>query len=141
MAAAAAAALRDARGGALLLRRETPPPDAEVIASWLHDGAVRVLLGAIDDVSVAAGVVRIETLIGGTRLAVVTMLWVEEAARALGVGEALLRALTDWARDQGCESIDAYALPGERVTKNFFEAAGFKARLLTVSRRLDASAP
>lgn len=136
MAQAAAAALHESRGAELLLLRESPPPDAEHIAEWLRDGAYTVQLGLLDDVPVAAGIARLEVLPGGTRLAVVSMLWVDEAARAVGVGEALLAALVDWARAAGCDSIDAYALPGERITKNFFEAAGFKARLLTVSHRL-----
>jgi N-acetylglutamate synthase-like GNAT family acetyltransferase len=138
MAEAAAAALHGSRGAELMLLREAQPPEATAIAEWLHEGDVTVQVGLLDDVPVAAGIAHLEVLTGGTRLAVVTMLWVDEAARSVSVGEALLGGLVDWARAAGCESIDAYALPGERVTKNFFEAAGFKARLLTVSHRLDA---
>lgn len=138
MAEAAAAALHGSRGAELMLLRETQPPEATRIAEWLHEGDVTIQVGLLDDVPVAAGIAHLEVLTGGTRLAVVTMLWVDEAARSVSVGEALLGALVDWARTAGCESIDAYALPGERITKNFFEAAGFKARLLTVSHRLDA---
>ena len=137
MAEAAAASLHASRGAELLLLRESPAPEATQISEWLHAGDMTVQVGTLDDVPVAAGIARLEVLTGGTRLAVVTMLWVDEAARAVGVGEALLAGLVDWARAAGCESIDAYALPGERITKNFFEAAGFKARLLTVSHRLD----
>jgi GNAT superfamily N-acetyltransferase len=141
MAEAAAAALHGSRGAELLLLRESPPPEASAIAEWLHAGDACVLVGTLDDVAVASGIARLEVLTGGTRLAVVTMLWVDEAARSVGVGEALLGGLVDWARGAGCDSIDAYALPGERITKNFFEAAGFKARLLTVSHRLDEPTP
>ena len=139
--AAAAAVLRDGRGANLMLEREMPAPDATTVATWMHDGASVVLVGALDDAPVGVGAARVDVLTGGTRLAVITMLWVDEAARGVGVGEALLNALIDWARTQQCNSIDAYALPGERVTKNFFEAAGMKARLLTVGRSLhdDAS--
>lgn len=141
MAEAAATALHGSRGAELMLLRESQPAEATQIAEWLHAGDVAVLVGLLDDVPVGAAVAHVEVLTGGTLLAVVTMLWVEEDARAVGVGEAILAALVDWARTAGCQSIDAYALPGERITKNFFEAAGFKARLLTVSHRLDASAP
>lgn len=141
IAQAAAAALHETRGADLLLRRESPPPDADHIARWLHDGAYALRVGTLDDFPVAGGIARLEVLPGGTRLAVVTMLWVDEAARSLGVGEALLSELSQWARGAGCSAIDAYALPGERITKNFFEAAGFKARLLTVSHRLDDPTP
>ena len=33
--------------------------------------------------------------------------------------------------------VDATALPGDRLTKNFFESNGFTARLLIMHRRLD----
>ena len=137
MADAAAASLNESRGGKLMLLREAPPPNADQIRTWLDAGDMAVRVGTLDDVPVAAAVARVEQLTEDTRLAVVTMLWVDEEARGVSVGEALLADLVVWARDAGCESIDAYALPGERVTKNFFEAAGFKARLLTVSHRLD----
>jgi GNAT superfamily N-acetyltransferase len=137
MADAAAATLRDARGAELMLLREAQAPDATRIAECLHEGDVTVQVGTLDDVPVAAAIAHLEVLTGGTRLAVVTMLWVEEGGRAMGVGEALLGGLVDWAKAAGCNSIDAYALPGERITKNFFEAAGFKARLLTVSHKFD----
>jgi GNAT superfamily N-acetyltransferase len=141
MAEAAATALHESRGAQLMLLRESPPPDASQIADWLHTGDVAVLTGELDGVPVGAGIARAEVLTGGTLLAVVTMFWVDEPARGLGVGEEILGGLVAWARTAGCESIDAYALPGERVTKNFFEAAGFKARLLTVSHRLDEPTP
>jgi GNAT superfamily N-acetyltransferase len=140
MAEAAAAALHGSRGAELMLLREAEPPEATQIAEWLHKGDVCILVGTLDDVAVAGAIAHLEVLTGGTRLAVVTMLWVDEAARSVGVGEAVLNELVRWARAAGCNSIDAYALPGERITKNFFEAAGFKARLLTVSHRLDDSA-
>ena len=141
MAEAAAAALQGSRGAELMLSRESRPATAAELGEWLHAGDTAVLVGLLDDVPVGAGIGHVEVLTGGTLLAVVTMLWVDEDARAVGVGEAILGALVDWARGAGCHSIDAYALPGERITKNFFEAAGFKARLLTVSHRLDADAP
>ena len=137
MAEAAATTLHGSRGAELMLLREAQPPDASCIAEWLHAGDVTVQVGTLDDVPVAAAVAHLEVLTGGTRLTVVTMLWVDEDARSVGVGEALLGGLIAWAKAAGCDSIDAYALPGERITKNFFEAAGFKARLLTVSHKLD----
>lgn len=136
MAARAAASLEGGRGAALMLARETPPPTVEQLDLWLHDGGSAVFVGTLDDVPVGAAAVRIEDLPAGVRLGVVTFLWVDDDARSVGVGEGLLGAVVQWARDNDCTSVDAYALPGERVTKNFFEAAGFKARLLTVHHEL-----
>ena len=138
MADAAANTLRGQRGADVMLAREAPVPTASTLADWIARSDATVLLGLLDDQPVGVASASVEVLVGGERLAVIPMLWVEEEARSVSVGEALLNALVDWARAQGCASIDAYALPGERVTKNFFEAAGFKARLLTVHHRLDA---
>ena len=127
----ATSSIADSRGGALMLRRETPPPTDAALRLRLTNPNHRTLLGLLDDVPVGIGSAQRDD-----DLAMIDSLWVEPNARSVGVGEALLNALIEWARDQGCTSIDAYALPGERITKNFFEAAGMKARLLTVSRPL-----
>ena len=63
--------------------------------------------------------------------------YVEPDARGVGVGSSLMEAAVAWGRDQGCTDVDALALPGDRQTKQRLEAAGFTARLLTLSRRLD----
>ncbi len=60
----------------------------------------------------------------------------EPGARGVGVGRALLDDLVAWFSASGCRGADASALPGDRATKNFYEAAGFKARLITVHRAL-----
>jgi hypothetical protein len=45
--------------------------------------------------------------------------------------------MVTWCQGRGCVDIDALALPGDRSSKQRLEAAGFVARLLTLSRRLD----
>ena len=55
----------------------------------------------------------------------------------VGVGTALMDAAVAWCIERGCSNMDALALPGDRTTKQRLEAAGFSARLLTLSRRLD----
>ena len=62
--------------------------------------------------------------------------YVEPDARGVGVGSSLMEAAVAWAGSQGCTDLDALALPGDRQTKQRLEAAGFTARLLTLSRRL-----
>lgn len=128
--------LADVRGGDILLAREAPAPSAATVTAWLTDDDALVLLGTLDDVIVGAISARVEVLEQGQRLAVVPLLMVEPEGRELGVGEDLLNEVIAWARTKKCASVDAYALPGERETKNFFEANGFKARLLTVHHKL-----
>ena len=128
--------LDGARGAAFMLAREAPVPTRDVVVDWLASPDVAVFVGALDDVPVGAAVARVEVLRDGIRLAMVPMLVVREEAREVSVGEELLGAVLEWARRQGCDAVNAYALPGQRETKNFFEANGFKARLLTVHHDL-----
>jgi hypothetical protein len=49
----------------------------------------------------------------------------------------LLDTAVTWLEDHRCQGVDGIALPGDRAAKNFFESAGFKARMLTMYRELD----
>jgi GNAT superfamily N-acetyltransferase len=62
--------------------------------------------------------------------------YVEEEARGVGVGSALMESAVQWCQAAGCADMDARALPGDRATKQRLEAAGFTARLLILNRRL-----
>jgi len=66
----------------------------------------------------------------------VRRVYISEAARELGAGATLIDELRIHAQASGCTRIDAYALPGDRLTKNLFERAGMKARLLIASSDL-----
>ena len=68
------------------------------------------------------------------RLGVIEEIYVETEARAVGVGELLVERLVAFCVDAGCVGVDAAALPGHRQAKNFFERAGFTARLLVMHK-------
>ncbi len=117
------------RGGDLFNGREARAGEA-------HDGETWV--GTLGQVVVGYAAARVDVLADGSRLGRITALFVEPEARAVGVGECLVRAVNEWCTAQGCIGIDAAALPGSRATKNFFEESGFTARLLIMHRRLTA---
>ena len=125
------------RGGAIWLERDAwPEPLADAYTAVLDRDDARLFVGTIDAVIVGFGAVVVEALRSGARLGVVTDLFVELAAREVGVGEALAESLVDHCRTVGCVGVDASALPGHRAAKNFFEAHGFTARALTMHHRL-----
>lgn len=99
-------------------------------------GRAIVLLGTLGDVEVGYAVAHVEPT-GGLPLAVVDDLFVEDAARGVGVGSALMSALVARASTEGCGGIQVEVLPGDRATKNFFEGFGLVARKITVHRSLD----
>jgi GNAT superfamily N-acetyltransferase len=133
---------RSDRGGALWDQREgarlfTADPLRRAIA----DPDSLVLAGCIDEATVGAAFATIETLPDASRLAVLHALYVEPGAREVGVGSALLAGALTWAAAAGCCGIDAIALPGNRIAKNFFEAHGLVARAIVVHRTLERGAP
>ena len=62
--------------------------------------------------------------------------FVLDEARELGFGDELLAAAIADGRASGMRLLEAHALPGDRNTKNLYERAGIKARLITVSTEL-----
>jgi GNAT superfamily N-acetyltransferase len=138
LAALMRAELAAMRGGAIWLERDAwPEPLSGAYAELLDREDAGLFVGTIDDVIVGFGAVVVETLRSAARLGVVTDLFVELAAREVGVGEALAESLVGHCRTAGCVGIDATALPGHRAAKNFFEAHGFTARALTMHHRLE----
>lgn len=137
LAAAAVAEQVDARGGSVWSAREARELPAEPsLSAEVEDPSVLVLAGTIDDAVVGYAAVRTESLRDGRTLGVLTDVYVEPEARAVGVGERLIDAVLAWCTERGCSGIDALALPGNRETKNFFETFGFTARALVVHRSL-----
>lgn len=90
-----------------------------------------VLVGTIDGC-----VVGYATLRKSGDAAVLDELFVEPEARKVGVGNVLVELAVELATGWGCRAIESVALPGDRHTKNFFEAHGMVSRLLHVSRPL-----
>jgi ribosomal protein S18 acetylase RimI-like enzyme len=137
LARAQRAQLRELRGGALWETREArAEPLAPEFEKLLLRADACVAIGTIDGTPVGFGVVEIEVLRDGSRLGVISELFVDAGARDVGVGESIADRLIEFCRAAGCAGIDATALPGHREAKNFFERSGFTARKLTMHRRL-----
>jgi ribosomal protein S18 acetylase RimI-like enzyme len=129
--------LRAMRGGALWEAREARvQPSVDAVSEFLERDDRALVVGTIDEVVVGYGTLETEPLRDGTRLGIIGDLYVEPDARDVGVGEAIALALVDRADRAGCVGIDAFALPGHREAKNFFERAGFTARALVMHKQL-----
>jgi GNAT superfamily N-acetyltransferase len=93
-----------------------------------HISAGEVFVAHIDDVVV--GYLRVGL---DGEVATIHDVFVVEAARELGFGDELLAAAVADVRRRGARFLEGHALPGDRNTKNLFERAGIKARLIIVS--------
>jgi GNAT superfamily N-acetyltransferase len=144
LAGEALAAIASQRGGSLLATSASSPPTAgeevdgeslEVtLRRALGEGDRSLWTGTIDGVVVGFAVGRTVRSPAGPSLGSVEAFFVEPEARGVGVGRAMVDAALGWFAERGCHGVDALALPGDRRTKSFFEAAGFKARLLVMHR-------
>jgi GNAT superfamily N-acetyltransferase len=125
------------RGGATL--RGDVSHD-ELLARWLHpdNDAAALYVGEFHHAVVGLAAAVTFTRHGSTvRSGRIECCYVEEGARGVGVGSALMESMVTWCTQRGCHDIDALALPGDRLSKQRLEASGFTARLLVLNRPLN----
>ncbi len=140
LARQAIAELTPNRGGSVWSRHEAraEPVDRSIAAAINgSDPGVQVIVGTVHGTVVGYGITHLEILHDARPLAVITDLYVDPEARAIGIGEAMMDLIVVWARSVHAVGIDALALPGDRHTKNFFETFGLKARAIVVHRSLE----
>ncbi|MEO5841544.1 MAG: GNAT family N-acetyltransferase [Acidimicrobiales bacterium] len=123
------------RGGAVLEQLDPRPALDE---ARLADHDVLLALGTYADVAFGYAHAAVAD-VDGTRIVRMYDVFVEPDARGVGVGEALLAFVFDWAREQRASAIDSIVLPGNREGKNFFERYGLVARAIHVYRALDGN--
>lgn len=113
-----------------------PEPVREALAAALVDPATFVYVGTIDGILFGFVLARSEvTAVGDQRIGSVRYIFTDPEAREVGVGEAMLDAALSELRLRGHRLFDAHVLPGHRLVKNFFEAAGFSARSIVMHHR------
>jgi GNAT superfamily N-acetyltransferase len=61
-----------------------------------------------------------------SRTAALTALWVDPQARGRGIGEALVTAVLDWAKDFGYEHVVLWVVDGNSSAQRLYERSGFK---------------
>jgi GNAT superfamily N-acetyltransferase len=139
-----AAAFQDATSGRRGGARAHPadgggqPPEAsrDAVAAYVTEPGHTALVGLLDDWAAGAALCRVDDAAGGRR-GVLDVCFVEPGAREVGLGRLLLERSLEWFRTEGCTGVDGTAFPGDRNAKQFFESAGFKARLLVMHLPLD----
>lgn len=106
-------------------------PVEQSFLAHLQDPSARLFLGEVDGYPLGFIYGRSEKLLaheGNTPVASIRLVFVEEEARGVGVGEVMRETFMEEFRHLGHHLFDAHVLPGHRLAKNFFEAGGFSAR-------------
>ncbi len=122
------------RGGATLVGEATT---VSLLERWTQGARAHLLVGEFEGAVVGLLGATVSDAPPGRASGLIECCYVENGARGVGVGTAMMEAAVAWCAERGCDGVDALALPGDRTTKQRLEAAGFTARLLTLSRRLD----
>lgn len=95
-----------------------------IVVGTINDEVFGVASAFLIDCPDAPPVVEVETL------------YTEPDGRQVGVGHRMMEWIEQWANAHSAHGIASSALPGDRGTKNFFEAHGLKAREIQVYRPL-----
>lgn len=108
------------------------PPDPELARSFLsgrlqHDESVVFLARHAD--GRAAGFTQLFPMFSSVRAMrvwVLNDLYVDAAARRQGVGEALLAAARDFARDDGAIRLELETMPDNHAAQSLYRAQGWR---------------
>lgn len=105
-------------------------PVADSLREAIDDPDSHLLIGLVDEAPMGFILGRVRPLLPhtGESVGAIQLVFTEEPARGVGVGEGTRNALLERFRNAGITKFDAHVLPGHRMAKNFFEAAGFSAR-------------
>ncbi len=106
-------------------------PVGDSLSSEIEDQDSLVLIGLIDDYPFGFLMARVEPMLeqaGDETIGAIRLIFVDQEAREVAVGEAMRDAVMEMLRERGITKFDAHVLPGHRLAKNFFEAGGFSAR-------------
>lgn len=136
-----AAAAATQRGASEVIAPEWEAPLAEHLRRWLPEAGAAThcaWVGSFEGLVCGFALAHVDERDGHPRRGVLDACFVEAAARGVGLGRLLLDACLMWMAAQGCAGVDGAAFPGDRTAKNFYEGAGFKARLLTMHRPFEA---
>ncbi len=117
-----------------------PAPVEEALTEAVADPDTLVYLGTADRVPFGFILGYSAPLLpqaAGERMATIKLVFTEEEARGVGVGEVLRDTILEEFRARGHRWFDAHVLPGHRLAKNFFEAGGFSARFIIMNHEDD----
>ncbi len=112
-----------------------PEPVDTALKDAIADPDQVLLLGTLDGAPLGlclAGTAGLLPQADGERVGEVRLIFTEPEARGVGVAAAMLEAALGELRGRGLSKFDVRVLPGHRNAKNFFEAAGFAARLIVM---------
>lgn len=115
------------------LSSSAAPVTPEVVATVLGSPANTVLIALSDDRVVGALMLVVFPLLTGVRAWIEDVV-VDESARGLGVGRALIDEALRVARERGASTVDLTSRPSREAANRLYVKAGFERRETNVYR-------
>lgn len=106
-------------------------PVASSLGEALHAPDTLLVIGEIEGYPFGFLMAHVERMLaqaGDELVGAIRLIYVEEEAREVALGEAMRELALGIMRERGITKFDAHVLPGHRLAKNFFESGGFAAR-------------
>lgn len=117
------------------LSSSSPPPGADELIDIVQAPATDLFLATDDDGSVLGTATLVTFRIPTGRRAWIEDVVVDDAARGLGVGGALTRAMVDRAEELGCTTVDLTSRPSREAANRLYRREGFEVRDTNVYRK------
>ncbi len=109
-----------------------PLPVADAFVASIESDDAVVIIGEMDVIPFGFLIATVEPLVDGSLIGAIRFIFTEQTAREVGVAESMRDLALTELRSRGLTRFDAHVLPGHRLVKNFFEAAGFSARTIVM---------
>jgi ribosomal protein S18 acetylase RimI-like enzyme len=117
------------------LSENAPVPEAYDVETVVTSTATTLLVARDDDGSIVGMLtLAIFRLPSGLRAWIEDVV-VDEAARRIGAGRALVEKATELARESGAHRIDLTSRPSRESARQLYESMGFEERSTSVFRR------
>jgi GNAT superfamily N-acetyltransferase len=96
------------------------------------DGDVVILVAGVGDTVLGS----LRAILTSPMSCQIQHVYVEQPAREIGIGDALIRHVIDHCKSAGISWVAASAQPGDRAMKNLFERHGLVAQTILVGKSL-----
>ena len=122
------------------LSRSAPPPDAATLAGIVASPAITMLVARNGEEIAGTLTLVVFPIPTGIRAWIEDVV-VDEAARGLGIGEALTRRALEIAKEAGARTVDLTSRPSRAAAGRLYERVGFTERETRLYRYVLPGAP
>jgi len=118
------------------LSSSSPPPGREELVDIVQAPATDLFVATDDDGRILGTATLVTFRIPTGRRAWIEDVVVDDAARGLGVGGMLTRAMVDRADELGCTTVDLTSRPSREAANRLYQREGFELRETNVYRKV-----